>query len=455
MPKTPIRGHAARTVTIQVPPGKVDCRQLMRIMQPASDKARLRGSRDDDILDLRVLPHRDPLIRRLFSRDDIGAERLVSRMAVAYAAQNLTPDRLKNLGSPGQRAVLVLQNASGRELDRDIKVGQLRNAVALLAGIRKKRSFIGSPMKSHSARLAQNGATALTSADNVRRVQLNRFCMDVAASANLVILLASTDDKPGSVAASLSIFRAAAQSFILEVMLGGKAAPQDAIARQIRKGMDSQLLRLFIARWRRAAAAGKLSGSVFGWFDAVDWLVVAMHGARPTSPGAARAPRSPRVASPLTVALRRAATAAPVPRPAVGRSPGRASTPGTPVQDRRLKSLVLATPQPGRQGASLRMRNQLSSPVFVGDTPTPPIKVGRTVSGHSSQPREAMPAPGLGRSASSAPLSEADRLAPTATLLDVLLQEFLASQGCATTESSDADNPAPTYTGDLPAHDSQ
>ena len=194
MPKQLTRGHAARTVTLQVPPEQMHCREMNQILQNTGDQARLRGERHHSTVELRVVPHRDPLIRRLFHRDDIAAERLVVRAALARAAFNVTPERLRRLGSPGRLAVLTLHLASGMDFDRDVKVAQVRGAAALLAGDRKKRSFLGSPVKTRSAWLARSGANTLAQADAARRVQLRRFCTDGAAPGGLLAVLAAAGD---------------------------------------------------------------------------------------------------------------------------------------------------------------------------------------------------------------------------------------------------------------------
>jgi hypothetical protein len=452
MPKQLTRGHAAKTVTLQVPPDQLHCRQLNQLMQDMRPKARLRGERDDSLVELRIVPHRDPLIRRLFNRDDIAAERLVVRAALAQASLNVTPERLRRLGSPGRLAVLTLQLASGAALDRDVKVAQVRSATEILAGGRKKRSFFGSPIKSRSAWLAQSGANTLVQGNSVRRVQLRRFCMDGTATGSLPALLADIGDKPVSIVASISIFRAAALSFIVEDMKGGKHSPQ-SLATRIGNRADSALLRLFIARWRGAAAAGKFAQTAFFWFDAVNWLVGALHGARPSSPGATRAPKSPRVVSPVAVPLRRAQNTAPMPKQPPRYVIGKASTPGKHAGVRRLPLVVSAVPQPGRQGISLRLLNQLQSPTRLAGTPALQPLQGAAV--RTVSRAAAVKAPVFmptAKPASAVPASEAERLAPTATLLDMLLKEFLASESLDTSggraaETQQASSSKTIFTG--------
>jgi hypothetical protein len=430
MPKTPVRGHPAKTVSLQVPLPDIHCRHLDRELQHANNKDRLRGSLQLGFLVLRPRRRRDSLFQKVFHPDAIGAEKLVARAALASAANNLSPGRVGQLGSPGQRAVQALYTMSALGMGSDIRVGQARSAIALLAGARKKRSFNGTPVKITAARVARNGAAGLASAESVRRVQLNRFCMDGAASASLPTLLAGTGDATGSVAASLSIFRAAVHSFILEALLGGRPAPQEAIARQIRKSADSPLLRLFIALWRRATVAGKIDGSTFPWFDAVDWLVSTMQAARPTSPGAARIPKSPRVISPAALMLRRAQAATPQ-APVATATPSATAVSGRRVLRLRARTVTQsghgrseepnspfkARPRPGRQGQNVQMRYQSPGPraLDASAVAQPTTEISTPVSGamHGFASSPAPGAPGI------CPISPGGHVLAGATLGDI------------------------------------
>ncbi len=450
MPKQPTRGQAVRTATLQLPLDRLHCRQINAVFQDARDKARLRGTHDGSLVEVRALPHRDPLVRRLFSRSDIAAERMTLRAALASAACNVTPERLRSLGSPGRLAVDALQNASGIDVDRDIRAGQLRNAVALLAGNRRKRSFADSPAKPRSGWLAQTGANSLALGDGARRVQLRRFCIDSVATGRLPALMGAANDAPASIDACIAIFRVAAMNYIVEAMKGGGRSP-DALAAQARKEADGPLLRLFIARWRRAIVAGKIRKADFLWFDAVDWLVGALHGARPTSPGATRSPRSPRVTSPAAAALRRAQTEAmAAKRPTLPEHPARQaptamSTSGRRAVVRRRATVVRAAPQPqalqpGRQGVKRRILTQLQSPTRLVHFPALPPAPKRTASdaGDSQGPAfKPPPAP-----AAAPRTGGTGQLAPTVTLLDILLQEYSAGMLSAVPGKDGADSDA-------------
>jgi hypothetical protein len=460
MPKQLNRGNAARNVVVQVRFDQVHCRDLDQLLQHAGDNTRLRGDRRQSELELKTLPHADTVIRRLFSRDQIAAERLAVRAALARAAHNLTPERLRTLGSPGRLAVLDLQHAASLGLDRDIRAGQVRSAAAMLARDRKKRSVMSSPVKARSAWLAKKGTNTLTSAEGARRVQLRAFCMDNAARGRLPALLAESGDKPAEIAASISMFQAEAITFAIDDMLGGKRDPRSPTG-QSGKSADSQLLRLFIQCWRRASQAGKISSATFPWFDAVDWLVNRLNGARPTSPGATRAPKSPRVISPAAT-LRRAQTAAPTSPLRQPSTP--APAPAKRAVTRRLITVSSATPQRaqpqnGRQSASIRMLNQLQSPTRLADTPVPSTAVA-TATHTGTMPvlqptvertitREpVLPLPAMYRDpASAVPISQAAPLGPTASLLDLLL-EYIASQNLETPDGGEGGSQIPGSLGD-------
>lgn len=465
MPKTPIRAHAPKAATQQVSLPDVHCRHLNRDLQNASNEARLRGSLQLGFLVVRPRRRQDSLFQRMFRQKDISEEKLVARAALASAANNMSPKRLGQLGSPGQRAVQTLYTLSSAGMRSDIRVGQVRGAVTLLAGTRKKRSFNGTPVKSRASKLGQNGATGLGSAENVRRVQLNRFCMDSAASGGLLACLADTGDATGSVAASLSIFRAAAQSFILEALLAGKPAPQEAIARQVQKGMDSPLLRLFIALWRRATAAGKIAAGMFPWFDAVDWLVGAMHVVRLTSPGTSRVPKSPRLTSPAALMLRRAQAATSVP-PLAARAPAQGTSPVTVSgnADRHLRSRTVthagrgrldqpdspfkAAPRPARQRQNVQMRYRPPvPPVPAESVAARPATVTNIASNAAMHAAVGSPAPGLtGDSPNSPnspinPISPGGRILAGATLGDIV--HHLARTTSTNPGTDDAGNGTP------------
>jgi hypothetical protein len=456
MPKQLRRGHAARNVTLQVPDQAMHSRHLHDVVKDAADTARLRGVRTLNDVALHTQGQRDTVIRRLFSRDDILGERAVVRAALARAAMNVTPERLGRLGSPGRQAVLTLQHASGIDVRHDVKAGQIRKAAALLAGGLKKQSFRTTPLRLRSSRLAQTGANALA-AGGARRVQLRKFCTDSAVTRDLPALLSTGADQPDDIAACIAIFRSAAVSCILAEMKGCHA-DQKKMMRQLQVATDSPLLRLFLLRWMRAKVSGRLDDQKFPWVEAVDWLVRELRDARPLSPGATRAPRSPRVASPKPVPALPPAKPVRVARrpPAATQSPsapGKLSAPSRSFAGSQttVPAYVLAPPVPlqsGRQAISRRVQSYLESPTRLADGPAPKSAARRRErrQAHFSAMRSAseIPVPATVDKATAAAASASQavtgRQGPVRakTLLDIVMQEYEASLASTTNADSTA-----------------
>ncbi len=461
MPKQLPRGHAARNVTLQVPLTTMHSRNVDDAVREAADKARLRGIRLDNDVALHTLRHRDTVIRRLFSRREIDDERALVRASLAQAASNVTPERLARMGSPGRLALLALRHASGMERSRDVKVGQIRSAVALLATGGKKMSFRLTPVKLRSARLAQPGASALAAGNGARRVELRKFCTDSATAPDLAALLQTAADKPEAISSCILIFRSAVVSYILEEMKCHHA-DHKKLMRQLRGSVDSPLLRLFLKRWVRARAAREFANRKFPWFDAVDWLVTELRNATPASPGATRSPRSPRVSS---------AQAAPAPAPStpvrvskralVARQSMPVSSSTLPRFNTPARSMTAqpayALPPPtrlqaGRQATSRRVLAYLDSPTRLADGPALQKAATRrrrrqvhlAAMQASSQPGTALETSGSTSTMRSVARPATVQRAParTQTLFDIAMQEYEASLASATASSAD------THTGE-------
>ena len=467
MPKQLPRGHAARNLTVHVPLAAMHSRNVDDVVHEAADKARLRATRVNNDVALHTQRHRDTVVRRLFSRRDIDDARAQVRASLAQAASNVTPERLARMGSPGRLAVLALRHASGMERSRDVKVGQIRSAVALLATGGKKASFRLTPVRVRSARLAQAGASALAAGSGARRVQLRKFCTDTGTSPDLAAALQTTGDKPEAIASCILIFRSAVVSWILEEM---KCHPADQkkLMRQLRDAVDSPLLRLFLKRWVRARTANEFANRKFPWFDAVDWLVTELRNAKPASPGATRSPRSPRVS---------AANAAPAPatpvrvnkRPLVARRamPATSSTPprfAAPARSVTAQPVVpaYALPPPtrlqaGRQASSRRVLAYLESPTRLADGPALQKAATRrrrrqahlAAMHASSRPGPALESTQSMSATHGATPSGQQRRAPVRaqTLLDIVMQEYEASLASATTTDGTASTSVEPDTG--------
>ena len=297
MPKQLQRGNAAKTVTLQVPLSTLHVRSLQTMLRDAPDTARLRGAVVQNGLTLHTQAGHDTVIKRLVSRKQIDVERDAVRAAMAAAAVNVTPERVKRLGSPAQRAKQVLQQASVETGRHDVKVVQVRAAVALLAGGNRTRPVRKSPVRTRSSRLAKPGASALPAGTGARRVLLHKFSMDSEANSRLAALLVQPGDKVESIASCVVLFQSVALMWTVKEMYGANRDHQQSM-RQLRTQTDGELLRLFISRWTRAKATDRISLTLFSWFDAVDWLAGGLRDAKPPRPGDTRSPRSPRIVSP-------------------------------------------------------------------------------------------------------------------------------------------------------------
>ena len=464
MPNQLPRGYAARNVTLQVPLAAMHSRNIDDVVRGAADTARLRGTRMNNDLTLHTLRHRDTVITRMFSRREIDDERAQVRAALAQAASNVTPERLARMGSPGRLAVLALRHASGMERSRDVRVGQIRSAVALLATGGKKTSFRLTPVKLRSARLAQAGASALSAGNGARRVQLRKFCTDCATAPDLAALLQTAADKPEAIGSCILIFRSAAVSYILEEMKCHHA-DHKKLVRQLRESVDSPLLRLFLKRWVHAKAAKEFANRKFPWFDAVDWLVTELRNATPASPGATRAPRSPRFSYANAAPARAPATPVRVSkRPLVAKrsmrarstTPPRFNTPARSVTAPPVSPADALPPptrlQAGRQAASRRVLAYLESPTRLADGSAQQKAASRrrrrqanlAAIQASSQPRPALESSGSTSTTRrvNRPVTVQPAPARTQTLFDIAMQEYEASLACTTVSGAD------THSGD-------
>ena len=312
MPKQLQRGNAAKSVTLQVPLSTLHVRSLQTMLRDAPDTARLRGAVVQNGLTLHTQAGHDTVIKRLVSRKQIDVERDVVRAAMATAAANVTPERVKKLGSPAQRATRVLQQASVETGRHDVKVFQVRAAVALLAGGNRTRPARKSPVRTRSSRLAKPGASALPAGTGARRVLLHKFSTDSDANSRLAALLIQSGDKVDAIASCVVLFQSVALMWTVKDMYGANRDHKQSM-RQLRTQADGELLRLFISRWMRAKATDRISLALFSWFDAVDWLAGGLRDAKPPRPGDTRSPRSPRIVSPAQAQAQAKTKAVPAP----------------------------------------------------------------------------------------------------------------------------------------------
>ena len=342
MMKDSVRQAACRNDSLSISPAILQCSHFHAIVHDARDGDRLRACQVAPNVRLYTRKHRDAVLKRIFSRGEIRAERAAARNALLRAAANVTPERLKRLGSPGRQAVAALRQTAARGGRHDIKCLHVRSAVSLLAGGGRTRRFRGTPVKSIRLISAENAALGAHS-DALRRA-LHCFCEDFAGRSRLSGLLRLPGERL-QVADGCTAMCMATVTRFLGMEISGAHHAANTLAEQLNacsgEGayVKNPLLQCFIGRWMEARTAGLIKESDFGWVAALDWLTAGMQPSRPPAPRTSHKPRSTRSPSGLA-------------------SPSRFSPPGT-----RPASAPRALPfRSGRQAANLQMRDVHASP---------------------------------------------------------------------------------------------
>jgi hypothetical protein len=295
-----------KKVTLRIQDDEIKCRHLQDLVTGAADSDRLRGVRQVANLSLYIQPRSDAIIRRIFYRGEIDSERAVVKSALLHAADNLTPERLKRMGSPGRLAVRRLQQRAARPGRHDIKVSQVFSDVSLLASGGRKRSFLHSPAKAvkSSSLLNKTGAVGLAATHNEYRIRLHDFCMPPGTGDSLPLLLQQQDQSQDGekILCCITVFRAVASNFLAEEK-NIQYRDKNKLFDDLYASMKGELLCLFIDRWRVARKSGLINEHSFEWVAAVDWLVKGLqpekqaHARRARKPKSRRSPASPSPAS--------------------------------------------------------------------------------------------------------------------------------------------------------------
>ena len=344
-----------KKVTLRIQDDEIKCRHLQDLVTGAADGDRLRGVRQVANVSLYIQPRSDAMIRRIFSRGEIESERAVVKSALLHAADNLTPERLKRMGSPGRSAVWRLQQRAARPGRHDIKVSQVFSDIRFLANGGRKRSFLHSPVKpARSSSLLKTGAVGLAATHNEYRVRLHDFCTLAGTGKSLPLLLQGQSQDSEEILCCVTLFRAVASNFLAEE--GNlQYTDKSKLFDDLYASTKSDLLHLFIDRWRMARKSDLINEHSFEWVVAVDWLV---NGLQPEKQAQARRARKPR--SPRSPASPRATS----PQPEFSPLPLRHAS--------RMPSL-----QPGRQAATVPIPRP-------PDSPSRPVLVARNANdGHS------------------------------------------------------------------------
>ena len=292
----PILNATEKKVTLRIQDDEIKCSHLQDLVAGAADGDRLRGVRQVANFSLYIQPRSDAIIRRIFSRGEIDSERAVVKSALLHAADNLTPERLKRMGSPGRLAVRRLQQRAARPGRHDIKVSQVFSDITLLASGGRKRSFLHSPVKPvKSSGLLKTGAVGLAATHNEYRVRLHDFCTLAGTGESLPLLLQQQDQSQDSekILCCITLFRAVASNFLAEER-NLQNGDKNRLFDDLHAAMKGDLLYLFIDRWRMARKNGLINEHSFEWVAAVDWLVNGLQPEKQAQVRRARKPRSPR-----------------------------------------------------------------------------------------------------------------------------------------------------------------
>lgn len=290
-----------KKVTLCIQDDEIKCSHIQDLVSGAADGDRLRGVRQAANVSLYTQPRSDAIVRRVFSRGEIDSERAVVKSALLHAASNLTPERVKRIGSPGRLAIQRLQQRAARPGRHDIKVAHVFSDMKLLANGGRKRSFLHSPAKPvNSSSLLKTGAAGLVAAHSEHRIRLQHFCMIAGAVESLPILLRQPQDQNQDlerVLCCIALFRAAVSNFLSEEK-NGRYADKNKLFDYLRISIKGDLPCLFIDRWQMARKNGLINEHSFEWVSAIDWLVNGLQPEKQVHSRRARKPRSAR--SPVT-----------------------------------------------------------------------------------------------------------------------------------------------------------
>lgn len=327
-----------KKVTLSIQDNEVKCSHLLDLVTGAADGDRLRGVHQVVNVSLYLQPRSDAIIKRIFSRGEIDSERAVVKRALSQAASNLTPERLKRMGSPGRLAARRLQQRAARTGRHDIKVAHVSSDITFLASSGRKRSFLHSPAKPvKSSSLCKTGAAGLAAMHSGHRILLLHFCVSAGRVESLPLMLRQPKDQNQdmeTISCCIALFTAAVASFIAEEK-NIQRVDKDKLFDCLRASMKGDLPYVFIDRWQSARENGLINERSFEWVAAVDWLVDGLRPAKQLPSRRANKPKSPR-------------------------SPASPSPSKLPLQPRfsplPVRQASHATSlQPGRQAATLRI----------------------------------------------------------------------------------------------------
>lgn len=380
---------AKKKVTLLVQNDKPKCSDLQDLMLDAADNDRLRGAQLASAVRLYTQPRHDALPRRIFFPTEIDAERALVKRVLLDATNNVTPERLSRIGSPGRLAILALQRRAARHGRHDIKASHVLSPIALLASGGKKRSFLKSPSKPvKSSKVLQTGAAALAASHDDRRIKLRHFCAGVGVTDSLPRLLRlSEEDNLETLLCGIALFRTVALDCLIKE---GEAeyADKDKLFAHLRSLTKDDLQKLFMDRWQICRKSGAIDERSFEWVTAVDWLV---NGLQPEGPPNAQGALQPgKTASPVRASMLSSSSSL------LG------SYEQSPPQFHFSPSIIYQTNryallQPGRQAMTIPMAALNASPSRLvpkprGDRDERPVRPRRKKTGARRKDRTSQPA---------------------------------------------------------------
>jgi hypothetical protein len=320
MPKQIRRPTVAMTVTSLLSLDNLHVRDLDEALADASNEARLRGQEFMGHARLRLQTGGDGVIRRIFSRTEIDAQRRLVQRCLVQAITNLTPERKAGLSSPAEKALCALERIAGAAARHDVQVGQIRGPLALLAGRASRRPGSSgssrppsplSPSSPYKPRpsFTQSQPSVLRrpltmqnlqyDARRERRLQLQTFSRQLANRGEQQKAVAQALFGPAASAEHdncMLVASALATLFMVEEFIA-QEQDQDALMDKVCKQTGGPLQQLFISEWRRAWQEKRIGPDSFSWAATVDSLVAGLEEAERKAANARQAqPRTPRVA---------------------------------------------------------------------------------------------------------------------------------------------------------------
>lgn len=302
MQRTPRRPDPRQADYAAIEFASLHARDLQRELQHAPDHARLRARQHGSQVQIVLQPHKDALIRRVFSRAQIDEERRLLRRCLKQVGANLTPERRQRFSAAGKNAAARLERLASLAPRHEIRAAQVRSPLSLLAGSRTGQHPVARQALPPAPPATPRRHVTMQNLqfDQKRERRLHLYAFRNALSDDAGAKQALEQAMFGDCALSnahycLLVFRAAT-SLYQEWEYGG--ADGDSLFARLHASTNGKLLELFLLSWRAAWGVGKIRQCGFSWADTVDWLVCGLEKAAAESAGRDGMARMARRASP-------------------------------------------------------------------------------------------------------------------------------------------------------------